>query len=66
MGYAHVLNNKSIYEEALDYYNAVIDIKPSWTRPLECMNFIHEYERVDKKNQLKSQTNSCRLSQTIE
>jgi hypothetical protein len=49
MGYAHVLNNKSIYEEALDYYNAVIDIKPSWTRPLECMNFIYEYERVDKK-----------------
>lgn len=28
MGYANILNNKGIFEEALDYYNRVHKMKP--------------------------------------
>lgn len=34
MGYANILNNKGIFEEAIDYYNRVLDLKPKWVRPL--------------------------------
>ena len=48
MGCAHILNNKGFYEEALDYYNRVRDIRPKWMAPLECIAYIYEYKRVIK------------------
>lgn len=48
MGYAHILNNKGIFEEALDYYERVQKVKENWVRPLECIAYIYEYKRVLK------------------
>ena len=48
MGLAHLLNNKGIYEEAMEYYTRVIKMKPSWVRPLECIAYIYEYKRINK------------------
>lgn len=48
MGFANILNNRSIYEEAIDYYNKVLDVKPKWVRPYECIAYIYEYKRIDK------------------
>jgi tetratricopeptide (TPR) repeat protein len=58
MGYANILNNKGIFEESIDYYNRVLDLKPKWVRPLECMAYIYEYKRVEKKK-------SCELANKI-
>ena len=48
LGLAHILNNKGRYEEAIDYYCKVIELKPDWSRPLECLALIYEYKRVLK------------------
>ena len=48
MGYAHILNNKGIYDEAIDYYERVIGMKHGWVIPLECLAYIYEYKRVIK------------------
>jgi hypothetical protein len=48
MGYAHLLCNKSIFDEAIDYYERVKGMKHNWVRPLECMAYIYEYKRVLK------------------
>ena len=49
MGYANILNNRGFFEEAIDYYSRVLDLRPDWLRPLECIAYIYEYKRVDKK-----------------
>ena len=46
MGYAHILSNKGIYDEAIDYYERVIGMKHGWVVPLECLALIYEYKRV--------------------
>ena len=48
MGYANILNNQGIYEQAIDYYNEVQEMKPDFIRPLECMAYIYEYKRIQK------------------
>lgn len=48
LGYAHILSNMCIYDEAIDYYERVIGMKPGWVRPLECLAYIFEYKRVLK------------------
>ena len=45
-GYANILYSKTIYEEAIDFYNRVIEMKPNWKMPYECIAFIYEYKRV--------------------
>lgn len=32
-GYANVLYSKAFYEEAIDFYTRVIDMKPEWVIP---------------------------------
>lgn len=49
MGYANLLTIKGFLEEAIDYYERVLDLKTKWVRPLECMAYIYEYKRIDKK-----------------
>jgi tetratricopeptide (TPR) repeat protein len=34
MGYSNILSNKSIYEEAIEQYNRVAELRPGWVRPL--------------------------------
>lgn len=41
MGYANMLSNDTQYEEASDYYAKVSDIKPNWTKPVECRAYIY-------------------------
>ena len=48
MGYANLLCNNCIFDEAIDYYERVIKMKPNWVRPVECLAYIYEYKRVSK------------------
>ena len=38
----------------MDYYNEVIEIKPDWIRPLECMAYIFEYKRIQKPKAIQT------------
>ena len=53
MGCAHILNNKGIFEEAIDYYTKVTELKPQWVVPLQCMAYIYEYKRVLKTKSME-------------
>jgi protein O-GlcNAc transferase len=53
MGCANILNNKGYFEEAVDLYTRVSDLKPKWTRPLEYLAYIYEYKRVLKSKSME-------------
>lgn len=53
MGCANILNNKGIFEEAIDYYTKVNELKPQWVVPLQCMAYIYEYKRVLKTKSME-------------
>jgi len=46
LGLANILGNKAIYEEAIEEYVVVSELRPEWVRPLECMTYIYEYKRI--------------------
>ena len=48
IGYANILNNRGIYEEAILYYEKVVKLRPDWMRPRECLAMIYELNRVNK------------------
>ena len=48
MGYANILSNDAVFDEAIDYYERVSEMKPNWVRPIECLAYIYEYKRVRK------------------
>ena len=48
IGYANILTSKGIYEQALEEYNHVRELKPNWQRPLQCIAYIYEYKRIEK------------------
>ena len=48
MGYANILCNDAVFDEAIDYYERVSEMKPNWVRPIECLAYIYEYKRVRK------------------
>ena len=37
----------------MEYYEKVIELKPKWVKPLECIAYIYEYKRVLKKKSLE-------------
>lgn len=34
LGYANILTTKTFYEEAIDYYERILDLETKWTKPL--------------------------------
>ena len=41
MGYANILCNGNNFDEAIDYYERVAEMRPAWVRPIECMAYIY-------------------------
>lgn len=41
IGLANILSNKTIYEEAIQEYEQVQSMMPTWTRPLECIAYLY-------------------------
>lgn len=54
LGLANILGTKSIYEEAIDLYNQVLNLRPGWVRPLECIAYIYEYKRIEKPKAIET------------
>jgi tetratricopeptide (TPR) repeat protein len=48
MGYANILYNKYLYDQALKVYNKVMAIRPSLLNAYVCVMFLHEFKRVEK------------------
>ena len=41
MGYANILNNRGLFDEAIEYYEKIFKMKPNWAKPLECLAHIY-------------------------
>lgn len=54
LGLANILGTKSIYEEAIDLYNQVLNLRSGWVRPLECIAYIYEYKRIEKPKAIET------------
>jgi tetratricopeptide (TPR) repeat protein len=48
-GYANILYNNSIYEEAISNYEIAAKLKPSFVKPLVDLALLYEYRRIQKR-----------------
>lgn len=48
-GYANILYNNSIYEEAINNYEFVIKLRPNFVKPHVDLALLYEYRRIQKR-----------------
>ena len=49
LGYANILYNNAIYEEAINNYEFVIKLKPKFVKPHVDLALCYEYRRIQKR-----------------
>jgi tetratricopeptide (TPR) repeat protein len=48
-GYANILYNNSIYEEAISNYELAFKLRPTFVKPLVDLALLYEYRRIHKR-----------------
>ncbi len=47
MGYANILYNRERFDEAINIYNKVIELKPTMVNAYVCIALCYQFKRID-------------------